>query len=103
MGIVNIEEWDKFEKAVKDLKPSTIMYSVDPNPARKPPLNLRLVFYQSGDTYVYIDVPGKSYLKETRIPILISQKDVASIEDTEILRFLSSKFKNVDFVAFFDI
>lgn len=103
MGVIRIQDWNKFKKAVKDLGPATILYSVDADFGNQPPLNLRLVFYHNGNTYVYIDVPDNSHLKETRIPIVIPRKGAASIDDKEILRFLSNEFKNVDFVAFFDI
>jgi hypothetical protein len=103
LGVVRIEDLDGFKKAVRDLTPATIMYSVDPDPESKPPLNLRLVFYHNGNTYLYIDRPDNSHLKETKIPISIPRKGAASIEDKEILRLLSNEIKNVDFVGFFDI
>ncbi len=103
MGVVRIENMNDFKATVKDLAPATIMYSVDPNPESTPPLNLRLVFYHNRDTYTYIDYPDNSHLKETKIPISTPQGSSATIEDKEIQDFLASEFKNVNFVAFFDI
>ncbi len=103
MGVIRIQDLSEFKKTVKDLLPDTILYSVDTDLGNQPPLNLRLVFYHDRNTYVYIDIPDNSNLKETKIPLVMSRKGTASIDDKEILRFLSNEFKNVDFAAFFDI
>ena len=103
MGVMQLQNWDAFKKAVGDLAPTVILYSVEPDPDSTPSLNLRLVFYHGGNTYFYIDFPGGSYLRETKIPISISQKEQAHIEDKEVLRFLSDELKNTDFAALFDI
>ena len=95
MTVYRILKWEDFEKHVLDFQPSIIFYQKDKHPLRKPPIGLRLTFYHEKDTYAFIDYADGTYLRKTGIPVKESEvKDEGLIDDDEIIRFLSTRFKN---------
>ena len=72
-----------------------IFYQKDQHPLRKPPISLRLTFYHGQDTYAFIDFADGTTLKKNGIPVRASVvKGEGLIDDEEIIRFLSARFKN---------
>ena len=95
MTVYRIQKWEDFEKHALDFQPSIIFYQKDKHPLRKPPIGLRLTFYHEKDTYALIDFAEGTALKKTGIPVKASEvKDEGLIDDAEVIRFLSARFKN---------
>ncbi|MFH0896923.1 MAG: hypothetical protein V1850_02595 [Candidatus Bathyarchaeota archaeon] len=95
MVVYRILRWEDFERHILDLKPSTIFYQKDKHPLRNPPIGLRLTFYNGEGTYAFIDFANGSTLYKTGIPVKPSAvKDEGLIDDADIIRFLSARFKN---------
>ena len=95
MTVYRILKWEDFEKHALDFQPSIIFYQKDKHPLRKPQIGLRLTFYHEKDTYAFIDFADGANLKKTGIPVKEAKvKDEGLIDDEEIIRFLSARFKN---------
>jgi len=95
MTVYRILKWEDFEKRVLDFQPSLIFYQKDKHPLRKPPIGLKLTFYNENDKYTFIDFANGVNLKKTGIPVKESEvKDEGLIDDEVIIRFLSTRFKS---------
>jgi len=95
MTVFRLVKWEDFEKRALDLQPSIIFYQKDKHPLRKPPIGLRLTFYNEKDTYTFIDFANGVNLKKTGIPVKESEvRDEGLIDDQEIIHFLSTHLKN---------
>lgn len=96
MAVHRIVRWEDFERRIIDLRPSIIFYQKDKHPLRRPPIGLRLTFYHGQDTYAFIDFADGAALYKTGIPVQASGvKDEGLIDDEEIRRFLTARFKGI--------
>lgn len=96
MVVYRVLRWEDFERHVLDLKPSIIFYQKDKHPLREPPIGLRLSFYHEKDTYAFIDFADGQALYKTKIPVRPAKvEEEGLIDDEEIKRFLTLKFKGV--------
>lgn len=96
MTVYRILKWEEFEKRVLAHSPSIIFYQKDKHPLRRPPIGLRLTFYHGKDTYAFIDYADGQTLYKTGIPVYASEiEDEGLIDDEEIRRFLTAKFKGI--------
>ncbi len=100
MTIYRVSSWGEFRALVQALKPETIFYLSEPHPLRKPPLGLRLTFYQGRDMYVFTDFADGKSLKRTGI-LLTSPDDIvrAELREEDIRRFLSMELGNLELVS----
>ena len=95
MTVYRILKWEDFEERALDFRPSIIFYQKDKHPLRKPPIGLRLTFYHEKDTYAFIDFADGATLRKTGISVKASEvKEEGLIDDEEIIRFFSARFKN---------
>jgi len=79
-----------------ELKPDSIVYSIDQNAMSKTKelTALRLILLAQGGYHVYIDFPkGKeNVLRETGIPIHEDKNGNRCLEDEDVIRFIKREF-----------
>ncbi|UCH03084.1 MAG: hypothetical protein JSV20_04730 [Candidatus Bathyarchaeota archaeon] len=98
--VYRIKTWEHFKALVTSLKPSTVYYLTQPHPLRKPPLGLRLTFYNRGDIYVFIDYADAKVLHKTGIPITNPSDAVnADVSEYDIRNFLAKELDDVNLVS----
>jgi hypothetical protein len=106
--LVRVRKWTEFKRLVAELKPSSIVYSIDQNgmTQTKELTALRLILLARGGYYVYLDFPrGKeNVLRETGIPIHEDKNGTRSLEDDDIIRFIKREFgENMAVFSFWTI
>jgi hypothetical protein len=93
--LVRVRKWTEFKRLIKELKPSSIVYSIDQNAMSKTKelTALRLILLARGGYYVYLDFPrGKeSVMRETSIPIREDEKGVRYLTDEDVVRFIKKE------------
>lgn len=100
MPVHRVDAWNEFKSLVLALKPDTIYYLSEPHPLRKPPLGLRLTFYQGGNMYVFTDFADSETLHKTGIPITNPNDKIrAEINEADIKNFLSTELGKVKLVS----
>ncbi len=94
--LVRVRKWTEFKNLVMELKPDSIVYSIDQNAMSKTKelTALRLILLARGGYHVYIDFPkGKeNVLRETGIPLHEDKKGNRCLEDEDIRRFIKREF-----------
>jgi len=94
--LVRVRKWTEFKNLVMELKPDSIVYSIDQNAMSKTKelTALRLILLARGGYHVYIDFPkGKeNVLRETGIPIHEDKNGNRCLEDEDIRRFIKREF-----------
>jgi hypothetical protein len=94
--LVRVRKWTKFRCLVKELKPESIVYSIDQNAMSKTKelTALRLILLARGGYYVYLDFPrGKeNVMRETGIQIHTDEKGVRYLTDDDVIRFIKREF-----------
>jgi hypothetical protein len=90
--LVRVRKWTEFKRLVMELKPDSIVYSIDQNGMSKTKdlTALRLILLARGGYYVYLDFPrGKeNALRETGIPIHEDKNGTRCLEDDDVIRFV---------------
>jgi hypothetical protein len=90
-----VRKWTDFKRLVKELKPDSIVYSIDQNAMSKTKelTALRLILLAQGGYYVYLDFPrGKeNVMRETGIPIREDRNGVRCLEDEDVVRFIKQE------------
>ena len=90
--LVRVRKWTEFKRLVKELKPDSIVYSIDQNAMSKTKelTALRLILLAKGGYHVYLDFPkGKeNVMRETGIPIHRDVNGVRYLEDEDVIRFI---------------
>ena len=93
--LVRVRKWTEFKSLVMELKPDSIVYSIDQNAMSKTKelTALRLILLARGGYHVYIDFPkGKeNVLRETGIPIHQDKNGNRYLEDEDIRRFIKQE------------
>lgn len=92
MTIYRIDAWGRFKELATTLKPEFVFYLAEPHPLRKPPLGLRLTFYDRSNMYVFIDYADGKVLHKTGIPVTEAKDDVkAEVREEDVRLFLSAE------------
>jgi hypothetical protein len=90
-----VRKWTDFKRLVKELKPDSVVYSIDQNAiSRKKELTaLRFILLARGGYYVYLDFPrGKeNVMRETGIPIHKDGNGVRYLTDEDVVRFIKKE------------
>jgi len=93
--LVRVRTWKEFKRLAVELKPASIVYSVDQNAMSKTKelTALRLILLAQGGYYVYLDFPkGKeNVMRETGIPIREDANGVRCLEDEDVIRFIKQE------------
>lgn len=94
--LVRVRKWEEFKRLVTELKPNSLVYSIDQNAMSKTkePTALRLILLATGGYHVYIDFPGEgeNRLRETEIPIHRDKNGNRYLEDEDIIAFIKQQF-----------
>jgi len=94
--LIRVRKWTEFKSLVLELKPDSIVYSIDQNAMSKTKelTALRLNLHARGGYHVYIDFPkgNENVLRETGIPIHEDKKGNRSLEDKDIRQFIKQEF-----------
>jgi hypothetical protein len=87
--LVRVRTWKEFKRLAAELKPASIVYSIDQNAMSKTKelTCLRLIIPAQNAYYVYVDFPKGKALRETAIP-LRENKHGRFIEDQDVIAFL---------------
>ena len=89
--LVRVRKWTEFKRLVMELKPDSIVYSIDQNAVSKTKelTALRFILLAQGGYYVYLDFPrGKeNVMRETGIRIH-EDNGVRCLEDEDIIRLI---------------
>jgi hypothetical protein len=90
--LVRIRKWTEFKRLAKELKPDSIVYSIDQNAVSKTKelTALRFILLARGGYYVYLDFPrGKeNVMRETGIKIHEDRNGVRCLEDEDVIQFI---------------
>ncbi len=90
--LVRIRKWTEFKRLVAELKPESIVYSIDQNAmSRTKELTaLRFILLARGGYHVYLDFPrGKeNVMRETGIQIREDKKGVRCLTDEDVVQFI---------------
>ncbi len=100
-----VRKWEDFKRLVKELKPDSIVFSIDQNAMSKTKdlTALRLILLARGGYHVYLDFPkGKeNVMRETGIQIHEDKNGVRCLTDEDVIRFIKSEFgENMQVFAF---
>jgi hypothetical protein len=91
-----LRKWVEFKRLVFELKPDSIVYSIDQNAMSKTkePTALRLILLARGGYYVYLDFPrGKeNVMRETGIQIREDKNGRRYLTDEDVVRFIKQEF-----------
>jgi len=94
--LVRVRKWTEFKRLLIELKPDSIVYSIDQNAMSKTKelTALRFILLARGGYYVYLDFPrGKeNVMRETGIQIREAKNGVRCLEDEDIIRFIKREF-----------
>jgi hypothetical protein len=106
--LTRVRNWTEFKHLVTELKPNSIVYSIDQNGMTKTKelTALRLILLVRGGYYVYLDFPrGKeNVLRETRVPIHVDQNGNRFLEDEDVIRFIKRELgENLSVFSFWTI
>jgi hypothetical protein len=87
-----LRKWVEFKRLVLELKPDSIVYSIDQNAMSKTKelTALRLILLSRGGYYVYLDFPrGKeNIMRETGIQIREDKNGYRYLTDEDVVRFI---------------
>jgi predicted ATP-dependent endonuclease of OLD family len=90
--LVRIRKWTEFKRLVAELKPESIVYSIDQNAISKTKelTALRFILLAQGGYHVYLDFPrGKeNVMRETGIQIREDKKGVRYLTDEDVVQFI---------------
>ena len=88
-------KWSDFKRLIKDLKPDSIVYSIDQNAMSKTKelTALRFILLAKGGYYVYLDFPkgNGNVMRETGIQILRDKNGARYLEDEDVVRFIKQE------------
>ena len=90
--LVRVRKWAEFKRLVLELKPESIVYSIDQNAMSKVKelTALRFILLARGGYHVYVDFPrGKeNVMRETGIQIREDKNGVRFLTDEDVVRFI---------------
>ena len=94
--LVRVRKWEEFKRLVTELKPDSIVYSIDQNAMSKTKelTALRLILLAKRGYHVYIDFPKRkeNVMRETGIPIHEDKNGNRFLEDEDVTRFIKREF-----------
>ncbi len=99
--VVRLRKWKEFKQLTMELKPASIVYSIDQNGMSKTKelTCLRVVLPAQNAYYVYVDFPKGNALRDTAIPIR-ENKYGRFLEDQDVINFLKKELGREDLAVF---
>jgi hypothetical protein len=93
--LVRVRKWTEFKRLVMELKPDSIVYSIDQNAVSKTKelTALRFILLARGGYYVYLDFPrgNENVMRETGIQIRRDKNGVRYLEDEDVIQFIKQE------------
>jgi len=90
--LVRVRKWADFKRLVGELKPESIVYSIDQNAMSKTKelTALRLILLAKGGYHVYLDFPkgNENVMRETGISIRQDKNGVRYLTDEDVTSFI---------------
>jgi hypothetical protein len=94
--LVRVRKWSEFKRIVKELKPESIVYSIDQNAMSKTKelTALRFILLAKGGYHVYLDFPrgNENVMRETGVPIRVDDDGVRALTDEDVRSFIKREF-----------
>ena len=99
--VIRLRKWKEFKQLAMELKPASIVYSIDQNGMSKTKelTCLRGILPAQNAYYVYLDFPKGNALRDTAIPIRES-KYGRFLEDKDVINFLKKELGREDLAVF---
>jgi hypothetical protein len=99
--VVRLRKWKEFKQLAMELKPASIVYSIDQNGMSKTKelTCLRVILPAPNAYYVYLDFPKGNTLRDTAIPIR-ENKYGRFLEDQDVINFLKKELGREDLAVF---
>jgi hypothetical protein len=89
---LRVRKWAEFKRLVGELKPESIVYSIDQNAMSKTKelTALRFILLAKGGYHVYLDFPkgNENVMRETGIQIREDSSGVRCLTDEDVTRFI---------------
>ena len=100
--LVRVRKWEEFKRLATELKPDSIVYSIDQNGTSKTKelTCLRVILPAQNAYYVYLDFPKGNALRETAIPIRENENGLRYLEDQDIIQFIKKELGREDLTVF---
>jgi hypothetical protein len=91
--LVRVRTWKELKRLAAELKPDSIVYSIDQNGMSKTKelTCLRVILPAQNAYYVYLDFPKGNVLRETGIPIQENKNGLRCLEDQDIIHFIKKE------------
>ena len=94
--LVRVRKWTEFKRLVLELKPDSIVYSIDQNAMSKTKelTALRFILLAQGGYHVFLDFSrGKeNVMRETNIKIYEDENGVRYLTDEDVVQFIKQEF-----------
>ena len=99
--VIRLRSWNEFKRLMAELKPESVVYSIDQNAmSKKKELTcLRVILPAPNAYYVYVDFPKGNALRDTAIPIR-ENKYGRFLEDQDVINFLKKELGREDLAVF---
>ena len=93
--LVRVRKWEEFKRLVRELKPESIVYSIDQNAMSKTKelTALRFILLARGGYHVYLDFPkgDENVMRETGIQIRRDKNGARYLEDEDVIQFIKQE------------
>ena len=90
--LTRVRKWTEFKRLVRELKPDSIVYSIDQNAMSKTKelTALRFILLARGGYFVYLDFPkgNENVMRETGIQIHEAENGVRYLTDEDVVHFI---------------
>ncbi len=94
--MVHVKEYEKFRKLAVELKPESILHTMQRAPLSIPRIALRLIFISKDKQYIFLDFPAGNNLRQTKIPIKFSKHGEAYIDDEDVVNSIREQLGRKD-------
>ena len=93
--LVRVRKWTEFKRLFLELKPDSIVYSIDQNAMSKTKelTVLRLILLAQGGYHVYLDFSRgiENVMRETNIQIHEDENGVRYLTDEDVVQFIKQE------------
>jgi hypothetical protein len=98
--LIHVKNWAEFKRLAGEVRPSSVFYSIQRSPLSKPPVGLRIMFATEEAQYIFLDFARGNSLWRTKIPVRLSDSEVASVSEEEIVKFIRNELGRPDLAVY---